>query len=421
LSQLVAADTARLTHIEATLPDGKKVQLEFVGTYREEGAFAAKFADGVPAGIEPFSLDGRRPIEFFNQEFDSCYVANFGNRIQITAGTATFDGLKRIRGNVAVADFRWRTGLRPEYSNKSPALTLAADGKLIAMEVLSRIDGSSKPRDVQGAQLQALAVGTDFDPENVPRSAEDRKRTPWLGVDVQMAGADTVREMKATPYLKGYAAEHAALVTEVAPNSPAARLGILVGDILLTVKRPGSSDEEKLTADPDVLAGVNWNEVMEDSRFIEVGSSGDFMPWANLDGGVNETLAKFGVGTEVEVAWVSNGERKSGTVLLDLAPVHYSNAPRTRNKELSITVCDMTAEVRKYFKFDDQAPGVVIAKVKGGGVGAVSGLRPLELIIEVNGEGVSSAKDFQEKTRGKTDLSFTVRRLANTRIVPIKL
>ena len=65
--------------------------------------------------------------------------------------------------------------------------------------------------------------------------------------------------------------------------------------------------------------------------------------------------------------------------------------------------------------------GVAVAKVKSGGVAAVSGIRPLELIIDVNGEGVKSAKDFLEKTKGKKELNFTVRRLTNTRVVPIKM
>ena len=59
--------------------------------------------------------------------------------------------------------------------------------------------------------------------------------------------------------------------------------------------------------------------------------------------------------------------------------------------------------------------------MKGGGTAAVAGIRPLELILEVNGENVVSAKDFVEKTKGKKDLTFTVRRLTATRMVPIKL
>lgn len=427
LAALTAADTARLGKIEATLPDGTKAPLKFVGSYVEEGAFAAAFEGGVPAGVEPFALDGRAAVELLNKTLDACYVANYGGTVRVTDGTVRADGFKRVRGNVPVAEFGWRSGLKRDYSDNSPMLTFAADGKLVAMEVKSRLEENWKDDEgLQGAQLLALAETTAFDAENVPRASDDRKRTPWLGVEVQVAGPDALREKKATAYLTSemssiYAAERAALVTEVASNSPAAQLGIRVGDVLLTAKRPGSTRQEQLSADSDELAGVNWEEAFADERFVEFGSLGGIMPWPNLDGGINETLAKFGVGAEVEIAWVSDGVRKSGTVRLALAPVHYSNAPRVRNKDLSITVCDMTAEVRKYFKLDENAPGVVIAKVKGGGVGAVAGLRPLELILDVNGEGVTSAKDFQEKTHGKKDLSFTVRRLSATRIVPIKL
>lgn len=431
LAALAAADTARLGKIEATLPDGTKAPLTFVGSYVEAGAFAAAFESGVPAGVEPFALDGRAAVEFLNKTLDACYVANYGGTVRVTAGTVRADGFKRVRGNVPVAEFGWRSGLKRDYSDGSPILTFAADGKLVAMEVKSRLKENWKDDEgLQGAQLRALAETTAFDAENVPRASDDRKRTPWLGVEVQVAGLDALREKKAIAYVTAdvedgvfstYAGERAALVTEVASNSPAAQLGIRVGDVLLTAKRPGATRQERLLADGDELAGVNWEEAFADERFVEFGSLGGIMPWPNLDGGINETLAKFGVGAEVEVAWVSDGVRKSGTVKLALAPVHYSNAPRVRNKDLSITVCDMTAEVRKYFKLDENAPGVVIAKVKGGGVGAVAGLRPLELILDVNGEGVTSAKDFQEKTRDKKDLSFTVRRLSATRIVPIKL
>ena len=422
LSKIAAADTARLVKMEATLTDGRKVLLKFEGSYAREGALAATFAEGIPDGVEPFDLDGRKAVEMFSEEFESCYMANRDGVLKVTPGTVRVGGLNRIRNNVTVADFDWSSGIRRGYSSEDPSVILSPDGKLLAVEIKNRHDDhDSDGKDVQGAQLVALVANPVYDPENVPRSAEDRKRTPWLGVEAQLAGADVLREKKATSFLKGYSIDRAALVTEVAPGSPAATLGIKEGDVLISAKHPGSSREEELVMDRDYFSGLNWDEVFGDDRFIDIGSSGEMMPWPNVEGGVNEVLAKFGVGTEVEVAWVSEGVRKSGTVKLALAPVHFRNAPRSRNKDLSITVCDMTAEVRKYFKFDETAPGVVIAKVKGGGTGAVAGLRPLELIIEVNGEGVTSAKDFQEKTKGKKDLNLTVRRLANTRMVPIKL
>ena len=85
-----------------------------------------------------------------------------------------------------------------------------------------------------------------------------------------------------------------------------------------------------------------------------------------------------------------------------------------------MTVCDMTYEVRKFLKLGDDAPGVVVAKVKSGDVADVAGIRPLEIVVDVNGEGVTSAKDFLSKTKDKKELTFTVRRLNATRIVPIR-
>ena len=86
-----------------------------------------------------------------------------------------------------------------------------------------------------------------------------------------------------------------------------------------------------------------------------------------------------------------------------------------------MTVADMTDEVRRYFKLGEKDSGVVVSKVKSGGVAAVAGLKPLELVLQVNGEDVSSAKDFISKTKGKKDLTLKVQRLTTTRMVPIKL
>lgn len=423
LAKIAAADTARLVKLEAVLPGGKKVELKFEGSYAEEGALAATFARDIPAGVEPFAIDGRSAVELYNGEFDTCMLVNIGGVLKTTPGTVRVSEFNRRRGNVTVADFEHASGLREGYSeDKEIALILSAEGKLIAVALKGRHDGRySDAKDAQGAQLAAMVEKPVYDPENVPRSAADRKRTPWLGVDVQQAGADVLREKKARAFFKSYTAEHAALVTEVAPDSPAATLGIKVGDILISAKYPGASREEALLVERDSYSSIPWDEIFADDRFVEIGSMGGVMPWPNVEGGVNEVLAQFGVGAEVEIAWASDGVRKSGKVKLALAPVHFRNAPRVRNKELSITVCDMTAEVRKYFKFDEKAPGVVIAKVKSGGTGAVAGLRPLELITEVNGEGVTSARDFQEKVKNRKELDLTVRRLANTRIVPIKL
>ena len=420
-------ETARLVKMEATLPDGRKAGLEFVGSHADVGAIAVRFKDGTPAGMEPLKLDRRPAPAHFGETLRVASVINKGGTLDVKGGELPIWGFARGRGNATLVDIDGKV-LGAALSEKEAqlvredGLAISSEG-LVALQCKNRKDTRREltEQGLQGAELLAFVSNPSFDAENVPRSAEDRKRTPWLGVEVQTAGPDILREKKATTFFRSYEQDGAALVTAVADGSPAAKLGIKAGDVLISARYPGAR-EETLSIEREMFSGLDWNEIFSDPRFIEMGGAAELTPWPNAEGGVNAVLAeKFSVGAEVIVAWVSDGKRREGSCTLALAPVHYANAPRSRNRELGLTVCDMTHEVRKYFKFDDQAPGVVVAKVKGGGTAAVAGIRPLELILEVNGEGIASAKDFAEKTKGKKDLTFTVRRLTTTRMVPIKL
>lgn len=426
--KLSAKETARLVKIEATLPDGTKTPLEFVGSYAESGAIAVRFPNGVPAGLEPLRIDRRPAREHFGERVRVAAALNVGGAIEVKSGELDIWAFTRGKGNVTLIDAEEGRVLSAAVSEKD-AEQLGRRGMMIssrgvvALELENRKEDRSwkRTKGLQGQELVALVEKPVFDAENVPRSADDRKRAPWLGVEVQLAGPDLLREKKAHTYFaSSYSARQAALVTAVAPGSPAEQLGLQEGDILLSAKYPGGRTCELVMAQ-EFAGEIPWNEVFDDPRFLELGGSGELTPWPNARGGINGVLAdKFAVGAEIVVDWVSGGKRKTGTCTLALAPVNYSTAPRSRNKELGLTVCDMTDEVRRYFKFDAAAPGVVVAKVKGGGTADVAGLRPLELILEVNGEGVTSAKDFAEKTKGKTDLTLTVRRMAATRMVLIK-
>ncbi len=424
LAALPPTATARLAKIEATSSDGTKIPLQFAGSYQSEGAFLASVPAADAAKFEPLGLDGRKAIELWGGRFYHVSFKNIGGKIEFDTGLAKVDGFKRIAGNVAVAKFEKTDSAGDISDNRENdgCCIFAADGSLVAAKIKDRLDDrwDWEQAYVQGDALAAMILSPRFDSENVPRKFSDRNRVAYFGVEVQAAGLEMAREKKAMAYLK-VSPESAPLVTDVYPGSPADRLGIKPGDVLVAIKRVASSQKEDFSVENDYMSEINWVEAFEDKRFVEFASMGQVAPWSGLESGIKRVVSKFNVGAKVSVSWVSNGELKEGETTLALAPVQFTTAARVRNKELSIAVCDMTQEVRKYFKFDDKAPGVVIAKVKSGGVGAVAGLKPLELIIEVNGEGVLSAKDFQEKTKGKKELNFTVRRLSNTRVVPIKL
>ena len=425
LAALQPQATARLVNMNTVTSDGKKIPLQFLGSYQDEGAFLASVPTENIADFEPLKLEGRKAIELWQDEFYQVYFLNVGGRIEFNTGLSKVDGFRRIEGNVSVAEFEKVSGAEARFSNSREYKNyciFAPDGSLVAVNLKSRHSErwSSDSLDILGEKLANMIASPKFDSENIPRKFSDRKRVAYFGVEVQSAGLEMAREKKAVGYLKT-TPESAPLVTEVYPNSPADKLGVKAGDILVSIKHVSASRNEDFSVERDYMSEINWVEAFEDKRFAEFASMGQLAPWSSLESGIKSVVSKFSVGAKVSVSWVSNGELKEGETTLALAPIQFTTAARVRNKELSIAVCDMTQEVRKYFKFDDKAPGVVIAKVKSGGVGAVAGLKPLELIIEVNGEGVKSAKDFQEKTKDKKELNFTVRRLSNTRVVPIKL
>ena len=424
LVSLPAQATARLAKIDATSSDGTKIPLQFAGSYQDEGAFLATVPAGNVANFEPLELDGRKAIDLWSDRFYQVSFKNVGGKIEFETGLAKVDSFKRIAGNVCVAEFERVSGVDRNSGRRenSEGGVFAADGSLVAVKLKDRLSErwESGSFDAQGKVLAAMIASPKFDSENIPRKSSDRKRVAYFGVEVQAAGLEMAREKKAMAYLKTNP-ESAALVTDVYPGSPADKLGVKTGDVLVSIKHAASSQSEEFSVEQDYTSEINWAEAFDHERFVEIASKGLFVPWPNIESGIKSVVSKFNVGANVSVSWVSNGELKEGMTALALAPVQFATAARVRSKELAIAVCDMTQEVRKYFKFDDKAPGVVIAKVKSGGVGAVAGLKPLELIVEVNGEGVASAKDFQEKTNGKKELNFTVRRLSNTRVVPIKL
>lgn len=424
LAALQPQATARLVKLNAVTSDGKKIPLQFSGSYLDEGALLATVPAENIADFEPLKLDVRKAVELWQNEFYHVSFQNVGGKIEFDTGLSKVGSFKRIEGNVSVAEFEkisGADGYSDSRENRNRCI-FAPDGSLVAVNLKSRHSErwSSESSDIPGGDLAAMIASPEFDPENIPRKFSDRKRVAYFGVEVQSAGLEMAREKKAVGYLKA-SPESAPLVTEVYPNSPADKLGVKPGDILVSIKHVSATHIQEFLVERDYMSEINWVEAFEDKRFVEFASMGQVAPWSGFESGIKSVVSKFNVGAKVSVSWVSNGELKEGETTLALAPVQFTTAARVRNKELSIAVCDMTQEVRKYFKFDDKAPGVVIAKVKSGGVGAVAGLKPLELIIEVNGEGVTSAKDFQEKTKGKKALNFTVRRLSNTRVVPIKL
>ena len=403
---------ARLSKAEATFPDGSKTNLVFAGALAEWNAVVFDVPEPFRGKVSPLALAEGAAEDFDNRAAWSATVENENGRVVVTASGARFEGVDFIRGALSIPHV---SGFDEWRERNYQKLVLDADGRLVTMRLARRFRAdrwsSSRTEPVATSDLARIVAGELYNPEFAPRKEEERGRFVWLGVETVRITDALARENNAQSFMREYS--RPPFVTEIYPGSPAADAGLKAGDVLLAVRR-GNEAERALESDYD-YSSQDWGAYFESSSSYVPSST----PWPDVESSLNKLLTGFGAGAKVTVVYARGGVRREAKVLLATAPVHYQNAAKARNRALGLSVRDMTFEVRRYFKFDDKAPGIVIARVKPGSPAAVAGLKPFELVTEVNGEKVTGAKDFAAKIKGRADLVFAVRRLAQTRMVKI--
>ena len=75
---------------------------------------------------------------------------------------------------------------------------------------------------------------------------------------------------------------------------------------------------------------------------------------------------------------------------------------------MGLGLAKITPELREQFELDDKTDGVVITKVDEEGTGAEKGLRPGDVIVEVDQEEVTSPADVAEKVERAKDEGYRV-------------
>lgn len=412
-AMLTSEETARLQRIEVVHPDGRRFELTFAGAFGDWGGFIARFPDGrIPDGLEPCRC-GSAPGG--GSPGDAGWIVKFVNaagRIKVDARPVRMENFRQVRGGEYV----------PHCSGEDGMTLLAdRDGGLVSMTLARRTNAErfSRPTELIGGRaLAELLASRDFNPEFRPRVDSDRVRTAWIGADVIALTDEVAREKKVKAFLAD-SRGRGALVAKVYPDTPAAAAGIRDGDVLVDLRLATSRSKMALEAGARFdVPGLDFGLL---SRGGMLDGTRGRTPWPNVEGGINAFFTRIGIGTRVVVSYVSDGVRKEAEMTLAQVPEHFLSAPRSRNRDIGMTVGDLTFEVRDYYRLEKDAPGVVVMKLKPGDPAAVAGLRAFEIITEVNGEPVKNAKDFGRKIKGQKTLSFSVRRLTATRIVRIEL
>jgi serine protease Do len=181
-----------------------------------------------------------------------------------------------------------------------------------------------------------------------------------LGVTIQNLTADLATSMK-LPDANG------ALVSNVEPDSAAARAGLRQGDVIVAV------DGEKL-ADNNAL---------------------------------RNRIAATKPGSKVAVEVLRDGKTQTLYATLDAQAVDKSaraaGAENGEGEGLGMTVQPLTPEVARELQLSGKREGLVIRELDPDGAAAAAGLQPGDVIVQVNGKAVSSAADLKAAVNQSTD------------------
>jgi hypothetical protein len=240
---------------------------------------------------------------------------------------------------------------------------------------------------------KVFASPEDYWDSNIKALAEkDEENRYWLGLEFDAINKDLAKSLKVEkPTLDG---SIGLIVSTVYDDSPAARLGIKQGDILLRIKPEGNVESLDLTLSRDEF-DFDYDEQDIPPQLQSMGfKMPEKHPWRSQKNYLNNLLEIIGEGKKISLTYLHETEEKTLELIVEKAPVDFENAPKFKDKDLGITVKDVTYEVRKAIDMEKDTPGVVIAKVEDGSTAAIARLNLYEIIAQVDGKPVKSAEEF---------------------------
>jgi len=219
---------------------------------------------------------------------------------------------------------------------------------------------------VAGGQGIGFAIPTSLAKNIVGQlRSEGRVIRGWLGVIIQQIDPELAKAFKLQD-------KSGALVADVAPGGPAAEAGLKSGDVII------SFDGRKI---------ANWSDL----PVIVAGTP---------------------VGKPVDVIVIRNGQEKTFKVEVGELPEEETAAAPARAEDLGLNVRELTPELAKQLGIPE-SEGVIIAGIADDSPAAEAGLKPGDLILEMNRQTIKDIGDYQRIARqvkkGDTVL-FLIRR-----------
>ncbi len=340
--------------IEVVLQNGHKYEAKVVGKDPKTDLAVLKF--------EPDQ--DIQPVKFGDSDSDNLRIGDwviaignpFGLGYTVTAGIVSAKG--RSLGLGAYDDFiQTDASLNPGNSG-GPLFNLKGEVVGVNTAIVARGQGIG------------FAIPIDLAEFVIDQLKSDGKVVRgWLGVYVQ----------KVTPEIAssfGLKEDEGALVSDLAPDGPAEKAGIKRGDVVIEFNGKKVKDVSDLTS----------------------------------------LAAETTPGTEVDVEIIEDGKTKTIKVKLEEFPDPKAQMSSEIRENLGIRVKQLTPEIAQRFNLDKDS-GVIISNVQQGSAAGEAGLKPGDIILEIDKKPIKSLDDYSEALEnvksGDTAL-FLVKRGSNT-------
>jgi Do/DeqQ family serine protease len=175
---------------------------------------------------------------------------------------------------------------------------------------------------------------------------------PWLGARLQDVTADLANSLNIDP-------PHGAMITDVAPQSPAERAGLKSGDVILSVD------------------GVTVDQPQ----------------------GLNYHIATKPIGSSTTLSYVRNGQTAEASLKLEAAPGGDSaqSAEISGNTRFSGTTASaLTPALAQDLGLPFNAKGVVVTSVAAGSPAEQMGLLQGDILLSLNGTTITDVDTFKK-------------------------
>ena len=221
-----------------------------------------------------------------------------------------------------------------------------------------------------------FAIPVNMAKELLPQLKKGKIIRGWLGVMIQDITPDLAKSF-------GLKKAHGVLISQVTKGSPAEKSGLKRGDVVVR------------------FAGKQVKDAHALSRIV----------------------AATAPGAKVDVTVIRHRREKQISVKIGTMPAKPGEAVSGTETDWGLTVQEITPEIARHLGLSPDETGVVISGVESGSPAADAGLRPGDVIKEIDRKPISNLKHYQKqilKSAKAGSILFLIKRGNGTLYVVLK-